>query len=141
MSKSIPVHPVTGEILNHKGQRLTESGEEILDPTPIAPPVGYVRQKPLHQLIREMVMSEKLRQEAEALDKGSFEDEDDFDVGDDLDPSSPWEENFDPLEGAPEALRNPSESPEAPPAKPVEKPAPKAKQGSGQTAPESATDE
>lgn len=108
------VDPNTGEILDHKGRRLTSDGAEIPDPTPIAPPVGYIKQKPLHELIREMVRSERLAQEAAAQDQGSFEDEDDFDVDEDFDPQSPWEENFDPLEGAPEELRNPpSESPVA----------------------------
>lgn len=109
------IDPRTGEILSAKGARLDALGRELPDPTPIAPPVGYQRQKPLHELIREMVRSEKLAQEAAELDAGSFDDEDDFDVDDDYDPSSPWEENFDPLHGAPEELRNPpSESPDDP---------------------------
>lgn len=92
-------HPTTGEALNHKGQALTPEGAEIHDPTPIAPPIGYIKQPPLHQLIREMVRSEHLRQAADAMDQGSFEEEDDFEIDDEVDPESPWEENFDPLKG------------------------------------------
>lgn len=44
--------------------------------------------------IRELIRSERLRQEAEAAGHESFEEADDFDIGDDFDPSSPYEEAF-----------------------------------------------
>lgn len=90
------VDPETGEILDHKGRRLTAAGSEIPDPTPIAPPVGYKKQPSMVEIVRDMVRSERLRQEAEAGGFGSFEEEDDFDVGDDLDPHSQWENEFEP---------------------------------------------
>lgn len=80
---------------------LDEHGREMPDPTPIAPPVGYNRQPSLAEQIRAMVRSERLRQEAEAQGFETFEEADDFDVGDDLDPSSPYEEVFDPLPDPP----------------------------------------
>lgn len=98
--------PSTGEqidletYIDEKGRRLTPDGLEIPDPTPIAPPVGYVKQPSLVEQIRAMVRSEKLRQEAEGMGAGSFEEEDDFDVGDDYDPSSPYEADFEPMDPA-----------------------------------------
>jgi len=44
--------------------------------------------------IREMVRSEKLKQEVAAQGYETFEEADDFEVGDDFDPKSPYEENF-----------------------------------------------
>jgi len=81
-----------------KGAHLKFDGEgrEIMDPTPIAPPLGYKRSKSISEQIREMVRSEKLRQEAEAEGYESFEDADDFEIGD-FDPRSPYEEVFEPL--------------------------------------------
>lgn len=122
VTDDLKVDPNTGEILNHKGVRLDEWGREIPDPRPMAPPLGYIEQPPLHVLIRQMIQSERLAQEAQAAGAGSFEEEDDFDVeDDDYDPSSPWEENFDPAPGAPGGDdrgvgQSPAESQEEPPA-------------------------
>lgn len=84
------IDPLTGEILDHKGRPLTSTGAEIPDPTPMQPPLGYKRQPPLHELIREMVRSEKLAQEAAAMGAETFEEAEDF--GDDEDePYSQYE--------------------------------------------------
>lgn len=80
----------TGEMI------VNEKGQEVPDPTPMAPPVGYVKQQSLAEQIREMVRSEKLRLEVEQQGLETFEEADDFDVGDDYDPSSPYENEFDP---------------------------------------------
>lgn len=74
-----------------------DRGREIPSPLPMAPPVGFVRQPSLSEQIRAMVRSEKLRQEAEAAGAETFEEADDFDIGDDFEPSSPYEANFDPM--------------------------------------------
>nr|QJB19881.1 MAG: hypothetical protein [Microvirus sp.] len=71
-------------------------GEEILDPTPVAVPIHFKAPQPLNDRIREMV-----RREASlyAMENGqeTFEEADDFNCEDDTpDPSSPWEEDFDP---------------------------------------------
>lgn len=79
-----------------KEKRLDEYGREILNPIPMAPPVGYNRTPSLSEQIRSMVRSECLALEAEAAGLETFEEADDFDVGDDFDPSSPYEEVFDP---------------------------------------------
>lgn len=73
---------------------LTPGGAEIPDPRPMAPPVGFKRQPPLHERIRAMVQHEfelaRARQEVE-----SPAEADDFDVDDDVDPDSPYEHHFD----------------------------------------------
>lgn len=80
--------------LSSKDKPLTEDGKELLDPTPMAPPIGYRRQPSLAEQIREAVRSEALRQ---ALEEGveTFEEADDFNVGDDFDPRTPYETEFD----------------------------------------------
>lgn len=82
---------------HRKGKRLDQDGRELPDPTPLAPPVGYNRQPSISEQIRDMVRSEALRAAAEAGGVETFEEADDFDVGDDFDPSSPYEQQFDPV--------------------------------------------
>jgi len=78
-------------------RRLTPDGRrENLDPTPVAPPVGYKAAPSLSDQIREMVRSERLALEAAQGGFETFEEADDFEVGDDYDPSTPYEETFDP---------------------------------------------
>jgi len=92
----------TGEVVSagyvdRLGRPLTPWGAEIPDPIPIAPPVGYKRQPTMVEHIRNMVRSERLKQEAEALGADTFEESEDFDVGDDEDdPHTPYENDFDP---------------------------------------------
>lgn len=73
------------------------AGGELMDPLPIAPPLGYKKQPSLKDQIRAMVISEKLRVEAETAGYETFDEADDFDIGDDFDPRSPYEEIFEPL--------------------------------------------
>ena len=74
-----------------------DQGRELMDPTPVAPPIGYRKSPSITEQIRNMIRSERLREEAEEQGYESFEDADDFDVGDDYDPKSPYEEIFEPL--------------------------------------------
>lgn len=83
------------EKLIRKGKHVQPDGREYPDPTVIAPPVGFIKQPSLTEQIRAMVRSEALRQEAEAAGAETFEEADDFDVPD-FDPSSPYENEFDP---------------------------------------------
>lgn len=69
----------------------TPEGYEIPDATPMEPPLGFVRQPSLAERIREMVRSEHLRQAAEAAGVETFEEADDFEVSDDLEPMSGYE--------------------------------------------------
>lgn len=44
-----------------------------------------------------MVRSERLKLEVEAQGQETFDEADDFDIGDDFDPTSPYESDFDPM--------------------------------------------
>lgn len=81
--------------LKEKG--LNEDGSPVLDPTPMAPPIGYKKQPSMVDIIRDMVQSENLRREAMAAGAETFEESEDFDVGDDPEQlRSPYENDFDP---------------------------------------------
>lgn len=73
---------------------LDASGGEVLDSTPMQPPLGYNPQPSMFDVMKDMI-----RREREALEREGFEtpeEADDFDVDDDLDPTSPYEHSFDP---------------------------------------------
>ena len=62
---------------------IDENGYAIMDSEPMAPPIGYVKQPSMFELVRDMVQSERLRHEALAAGFESLEEADDFDIGDD----------------------------------------------------------
>lgn len=79
-------------IRNHpKYKPLTEKGHEVPDPVPLAPPVGYIKPNSIFDQVREMIRSDALRQEALMAGAETFEDSDDFDIGDDYEPDAPYE--------------------------------------------------
>lgn len=80
---------------------LTPDGHEIPDSTPVAPPIGYKKIPSLAEQIRQAILSEKLKEAAQSQGLETFEEADDFDVGDDFDPRSPYEESFEPVHPAP----------------------------------------
>lgn len=83
----------------HRFPTMTKLGYSRLDPTPIAPPLGYKKQPSLVEQIRHMVKSEALAAAAAAAGAETFEESEDFEVDDELgviDPHSPWENDFDP---------------------------------------------
>lgn len=81
-----------GEIFTgHPKGRHDLFGREFPDPTPMSPPVGYVKQDSLAEQIRRVVRSEKLAMEAEAAGYETFDEADDFDIEDDPLPMSPYE--------------------------------------------------
>lgn len=65
-----------------KSRGLGPDGRQAPDPVPLAPPIGYKKTPSMVEIVREMVRSERLRQEALAADHETFEEADDFDVGD-----------------------------------------------------------
>ena len=75
---------------------LNSNGHELVDDTPMSPPIGYRPTPSMIDHIRNMVRSELLRREAEEAGFETFEEADDFEVGDDYDPTSPYEETFEP---------------------------------------------
>lgn len=65
------------------------------DPVPIQPPVGYKKQPSLHEQIRDMIKSEQLARDLAAQGIETFDEADDFDIPDDpIDPSTPYEADF-----------------------------------------------
>lgn len=75
------------------GKKYNEKGEELMDPTPIAIPAGYRRPPTLQeQMARYMAGANLLAQQQGSE---SFEEADDFDIGDDYDPYSPHELAYD----------------------------------------------
>lgn len=78
-----------------KGKPLNDLGQEVLDPTPMEPPVGYEVGPTLMEQIQAMVKGAHLRQAAEAAGYEDFEEADDFDIADDpMDPSTPYEADY-----------------------------------------------
>lgn len=84
----------------------TEDGAEIPDPRPMAPPINFKRQPPLHERIRAMVRDEYARVALER-DLETPEEADDFIIpGEDDDdpresrfalmPGHEWEDNYEP---------------------------------------------
>lgn len=66
--------------------KLNERGQEVLDPTPMAIPVGFERPLTLQEQIRRLMRVEYDRMRAVSGDDlETPEEADDFDVGDDYD--------------------------------------------------------
>lgn len=84
--------PVITKLSTHN-----DKGEEVPDSKPASLHVNFVRPVPLGERIRKLVQNELLAREMNERGVESFEEADDFNVGDDVDPSTPFEENFDPL--------------------------------------------
>lgn len=97
------VDPITGEIdnveiptrLRARDVFIDDLGREIPDPRPMQPPIGYKKQPSMFELIREATARE-VALYASNREPESFEEAEDFDVDDDYDPHSPWENEFDP---------------------------------------------
>lgn len=85
--------PATGEIYT---KQIGKDGREYGDDTPIAPPVGYKRQPTMVEIIRSQVRDALLARDLAAQGVETFEEADDFEIGDDYDPSTPYENDFDP---------------------------------------------
>lgn len=76
-------------------EKLYKRTKEIPDPTPIAIPAGFHRPPTLEERMMLFIRSERFKQHMDQSGEETFEEADDFDVGDDFDPSSPYEEHFD----------------------------------------------
>lgn len=70
-----------------------QSGRETPDPTPVALPIGFRPPEPLAATIARLVGVAS--QQAARAGAETFEESEDFDTGEDLDPRSPWEEAYD----------------------------------------------
>lgn len=78
--------------------RLDEHGHEVPDPTPLVLPSGFRRPETLAEQVARLVRGAMSRR-AEEEGFETFEDSEDFDVDDDFDPRTPFEEVFDPMLG------------------------------------------
>lgn len=96
---------------------LDDHGREKPNPTPVAPPVGYKKQKSMMEIIREQIRQASL----EARDMGAETEEEanDFDVGEDFDPESPYEHDFEPDPALEHMLALQSAPPQPAPASPA----------------------
>lgn len=112
---------------------LTPDGKEISDPVPLGPPIGYKKQPSMVEIVRDMVRGERLREAALSVGQETFEESEDFDVGDEnaAELRSGYENDFDPpiAEIAKEvetnrAKKKPSTTASPAPAKPPEAPPP-----------------
>lgn len=74
-----------------------KNGNELMDSTPVASTLR-VRPQSEYQRLRALIAQE-LSQAAQNNGHESFEEANDFDVGDDFDPTTPYEEQFDPDTG------------------------------------------
>lgn len=93
LDKNVRISP-DGEVVPRRDGR----GRELLDPVPVAPPVGWFKQPSMFDQVRDMVRGEHLRIYAESQGAETFDDANDFDVEDDMHPISPYEADFEPLQ-------------------------------------------
>lgn len=80
-------------------------GKEYPNPIPMEAPLGTVPYEDIWVTIRKMVL-DHARMEKERSDGEEFDTEEeanDFDVGDDFDPASPWEEHHEPTDPWPQS--------------------------------------
>lgn len=83
---------------------------EYPDDTPMALPIGFERPESLDEKIMRMIRSRELAAAAEAAGSETLEEAEDFDVGDDYDPTSPYEMHFNP----PPTTQEPPKAPQKP---------------------------
>lgn len=98
---------VLSKVSAHVVALLSDKGREIPNPIPHSPNVSNKRIVTERDRIRDIIRGEKLKAEMEASGNETFEEADDFEVGEDYDPSSPYEEIFDPA-AAEDARRKPT---------------------------------
>lgn len=91
-----------GRLFRRRRDRINEFGSEIVDPTPVAAPLQFTRPETQFEQIRRLIRSEQLAQEAAAAGFETPDEADDFEVGDDFDPTTPYEEHFFPPPAAEE---------------------------------------
>lgn len=78
-------------------QRNFKNERETLDPTPVEMPLGMHRPLSIQETIAKYIQTANYVAQMSGAE--TFEEAEDFDVDDEMDPSSPWEREFDPLSG------------------------------------------
>ena len=82
--------------IENKLSEYNSKGEEIPDPRPTALQINFKAPPPLNDRIDQLVKNALIQRDLEAHGIETFAEADDFEM-DDLDPSTPYEESFDPL--------------------------------------------
>lgn len=77
--------------------KLDHHGHERGSDKPIAMPTGMKRPETLQEQISRLVRSEHFNRAMGQPDHETYDEADDFDVGEDYDPLSPYEQVFDPI--------------------------------------------
>lgn len=77
--------------------RKSDGRRENLDPRQLSLPVGMERPESLQEKMKRLVRDEVLQQKLSQEGVETFEEADDFDIPDDpVDPTTPYEEHYDP---------------------------------------------
>lgn len=79
-------------------ERLDADGRETLDPRPKEIPAGFKRPESLAETVQRLTRGAIARHASEQGYE-SFEEAEDFEVDDDIDPLTPYEAEFDPVLG------------------------------------------
>lgn len=82
--------------IENKMSSYNEKGEEIPDSRPTELAINFKAPQPLEDRIHQLVTGALIQRDLEAAGIETFDEADDFEM-DDLDPTTPYEENFDPL--------------------------------------------
>lgn len=72
-------------------------GKEIFDPTPVAAPIGWKKPKSMQELMAKYMRDASEYAQRSGLE--TFEEAEDFEVGEEDDFETPWELEFDPISG------------------------------------------
>jgi len=99
-----------------QSQYLDAHGRELPNPVPMAPPVGYKKSLSIAEQMRQMIRLAS--HEAATAGAETEEEANDFDVGEDMEPGSPWENDFE-IDPALEAMIALQSRPPAHPAQPA----------------------
>lgn len=76
-------------------RKLNEKGEEVLDRTPVAVPVGFSRRAPsIQDIIAYHMRDPAFLNSLRSPEHETWEDANDFDCGEDYDPTTPYEADF-----------------------------------------------
>lgn len=102
-------------LARQEARGFTDDGQ-LMDPTPVAPPIGYKKQPSMVDHLREMVRSELLARDLARQGVETFDEADDFGADDEdeagMPPLSGYEAEFDPpavqriVEAASQAARS-----------------------------------
>ncbi len=79
------------------GSSLNADGHEIPSDKPLAVPAGFQIPETLNEQVARLVRHERFNQAMGQGDEDTFDEADDFDVGEDFDPFAPHEQVFDPV--------------------------------------------